>query len=136
MIISIGQQFGLVTFSIIAGVITGTLFDSYRLIRGFNNTNKIITFIEDILFWILTGIIVFLFLLYTNYAYIGMYVYVCIAIGVYLYIKIASRLFISSQYKILKLLGKVFRVTKNMIIYPFEFIIYTIKTKNKRNYKK
>ena len=136
MVISISQQFRLVIFSLAAGIITGVLFDSYRLIRGFSNLNKIVTFIEDTLFWIFTSVVVFIFLLYTNYAYIGMYVYMCIAIGVYLYIKLISKFFISSQYRVLKVLGKILRVVRNFIFYPFQFVIYSFKRKNKGNYKK
>ena len=136
MVISMSQQFRLVIFSLIAGLITGVLFDSYRLIRGFSNVNRIITFIEDTLFWIFTSVVVFIFLLYTNYAYIGVYVYMCIGIGIYLYIKLLSRFFVSTQYKIFKVLGKILRVTKNFILYPFQFIIYSFKRKNKGNYKK
>lgn len=136
MVISISQQFWLVVFSITAGLITGMLFDSYRLIRGFSNGNRIITFIEDTLFWIFTSVVVFAFLVYENYAYIGMYVYMCIAIGVYIYIKMISKFYLSSQYKIIKFLGKVLRVTKNLVLYPFQFIIYSFRRKNKGNYKK
>ncbi|MBC2580880.1 spore cortex biosynthesis protein YabQ [Clostridium sp. DJ247] len=136
MVISINQQLGLVIFSIIAGIITGVLFDLYRLIRGMNNINNIITFIEDTLFWTFTGVIVFIFLLYMNYAYIGMYVYVWIVIGVYLYIKLFSKIFIRSQCKIFKFLGKIFRVLKNILLYPLEIIFYSMKIKNKKNYKK
>lgn len=133
MVISINQQFGLIIFSLVSGIITGILFDSYRLIRGINNSNKLITFIEDTLFWIFTAIVVFIFLLYTNYAYIGMYLYMWIIVGVYLYIKLASRIFISSQYRIFKFLGKTFRVSINTILYPFQLLLYVIKRKNKRN---
>jgi spore cortex biosynthesis protein YabQ len=136
MVISISQQLGLVVFSIVAGLITGMLFDSYRLIRGVSNVNKIITFIEDTLFWIFTSVVVFVFLVYENYAYIGMYVYMCIAIGVYLYIKIISKFYLSYQYKIFKVLGKTIRIIKNFILYPFQFIIYSFRRKNKGNYKK
>lgn len=136
MVISINQQFGLIVFSLVSGIITGVLFDLYRLIRGFNNSNKIITFIEDTLFWIFTSVVVFAFLLYTNYAYIGMYVYLWIGIGIYLYMKLISRFFIRSQYKLFKFLGRAFRVTINLILYPFQSIIYLIKIKNKGNYKK
>lgn len=136
MVISISQQLMLVIFSISAGLITGLLFDSYRLIRGVSNINKIITFIEDTLFWIFTSVVVFIFLVYENYAYIGMYVYMCIAIGVYLYIKVISKFYLKSQSKIFRALGKILRITKNSILYPFEFIIYRFKRKNKGNYKK
>lgn len=136
MVISINQQIGLVIFSIIAGMITGVLFDLYRLIRGANSINKIITFIEDTLFWIFTGVIVFIFLLYMNYAYISMYVYLWIVVGVYLYIRSLSKIFIQSQCKIFKFLGKIFRVLKNILLYPLEIMFYNVKIKNKKNYKK
>jgi spore cortex biosynthesis protein YabQ len=136
MVISISQQLGLLMFSIVAGLITGILFDSYRLIRGLSNVNKIITFIEDTLFWIFTSVVVFVFLVYENYAYIGMYVYMCIAIGIYLYIKLISKLYLNYQYNLFRTLGKIARVGKNLILYPFQFIIYSFRRKNKGNYKK
>ena len=46
MVISINQQFGLIIFSLVSGMITGVLFDLYRLIRGFNISNKIIPCFE------------------------------------------------------------------------------------------
>ena len=88
MIISINHQVKLLVFSLASGMITGVLFDIYRIIRGLENPNRVITFIEDTLFWILTGILVFVFLLYTNYAYVGFYVYLFIAIGIYLYMNL------------------------------------------------
>ncbi|WP_411679646.1 spore cortex biosynthesis protein YabQ [Clostridium thailandense] len=133
MVISISQQFGLIVFSLVSGIITGIMFDFYRLIRGGNNPSKIIAFIEDTLFWILTAVVVFIFLLYTNYAYIGMYLYMWIIIGIYLYMKLASKIFISSQYKVLKFLGKSFRISINTILYPFQLLLCLIKRKNKRN---
>lgn len=129
MLISINHQVKLLVFSLMSGIMTGVLFDIYRIIRGFENPNKVITFIEDTLFWILTGIIVFVFLLYTNYAYIGFYVYVFIVLGTYFYIKLISNAFITIQYKFLKGLGKFLRILKNNIVFPIEVIIYKIRRK-------
>ncbi|WP_298846359.1 spore cortex biosynthesis protein YabQ, partial [uncultured Clostridium sp.] len=109
MIISIVDQVKLIIFSLLAGIITGVFFDIYRLIRGFKNPNKILTIIQDLLFWTLTSIVVFIFLMYTNEGYINFYVYVCLIIGVYLYLKLISRIFIKLQYRSLKFNGKLFR---------------------------
>ncbi len=135
MIISISTQIRLIIFSIIAGIITGILFDFYRLIRGFKDLNKIITFIEDTLFWIFTAIIVFIFLMYTNYAYMGMYVYILLGVGICLYLKFFSNLFIELHNKLFKVVGRLFRVFIYIIIYPFQYLIYNIKRKNKKKYK-
>ena len=129
MIISLINQVKLVIFGLLSGIITGVLFDIYRLIRGFENPNKILTIIQDLLFWTLTSIVVFIFLMYTNEGYINFYVYVCLIIGAYLYLKLLSRVFIKVQYKFLKYNGKAFRIVWNVILYPANLLFYKLKIK-------
>ncbi|WP_125154105.1 spore cortex biosynthesis protein YabQ [Clostridium rectalis] len=129
MIISIHQQLKLLIFSLASGIITGILFDIYRIIRGFENPKQIVTFIEDTLFWILSGILVFIFLLYTNYAYVGFYVYLFIALGIYLYLKFVSKVFLKVLHNILKSIGKALRMSKNLIFFPIEVMIYKFRRK-------
>lgn len=135
MIISLNEQIKLVVYSFLAGILTGLLFDIYRILRGFGNPNKILTFIEDTLFWIFTAIVVFVFLLYTNYAYIGMYVYMWIIIGIYVYLKAISRGFLKLQYFILDGITRLIRITFKILFFPFEFIIYFLRQKTKENKK-
>lgn len=135
MIISIQDQIRLIIFSVVSGIITGILFDFYRLIRGYSNLNKIVMFIEDTLFWIFAAIIVFIFLLYTNYAYMGMYVYMLLAIGLYIYVKLFSNTFMKLYKRLFRVFGRSFRVIMNILIYPFQYIVYGNRRKNKKNYK-
>ncbi|NLU07201.1 spore cortex biosynthesis protein YabQ [uncultured Clostridium sp.] len=135
MIISISDQLRIILCSIMAGIITGVLFDFYRLIRGLTGLNKIIVFIEDTLFWLFTAIVVFIFLMYTNYAYLRMYVYILLIVGIYLYLKIFSPVLISFYRKLFKIIGRVFRVILNVLIYFFQYADYIVKKKNKKNYK-
>jgi spore cortex biosynthesis protein YabQ len=132
MLSTISTQFNLLVFSILAGVITGVLFDLYRVFRGLECPNRVITFIEDTLFWILTGIIVFIFLLSTNYAYMREYVYIAIAVGILLYMAFISKYFIKVQYKIIKTVTKFTRVIFNFLLYPIQLLFYNIKRKNKQ----
>ena len=131
MMISLMDQLKLIIFSILSGIITGVFFDIYRLIRGFQNPNKILTIIQDLLFWALTSIVVFIFLMYTNEGYINFYVYLCLIIGVYLYLKLLSKVFIRVQYKSLKFNGRVFRVVCNVVLYPANLLFYKLKIKKK-----
>lgn len=135
MIISLSQQVDLVVYSFLAGIITGVFFDMYRLFRGFSTPNKFLTFIEDMLFWILTAIVIFIFLLYTNYAYIGFYVYMWLIVGIYIYLKLVSRHFIKIQHRIMLSIGKLMRIFIKMISFPFKFLFYRIKQKIKENQK-
>jgi spore cortex biosynthesis protein YabQ len=131
MIISLIGQVKLIIFGLLAGVITGVCFDIYRLIRGFENTNKVMTIIQDLLFWVLTSIVVFVFLMYTNEGYINFYVYLCLIIGVYLYLKCLSKAFIKVQFNLMKFYGKLFRVVWNAILYPVNLLFYKVKNKKK-----
>ncbi|MBL4936917.1 spore cortex biosynthesis protein YabQ [Clostridium sp. YIM B02515] len=132
MLSTVASQSNLLLFSMLAGVLTGMLFDLYRVLRGFENPNKILTFIEDTLFWILTSIIVFIFLLKTNYAYMREYVYITIALGILIYIFVLSKSFIKVEYKIIGIIIKFTRIIFNYVFYPINLIFYRLKRKNKQ----
>ena len=120
MLISIETQLNVLIYSIIAGMITGVLFDIYRMIRSFKNPKAILTFFSDIIFWVFSAFIIFLFLLYTNYAFMEIYIFLYIALGTYIYLKLLSRFFTYINNKIIKTLGVIIRILKNNITYPFE----------------
>ena len=130
MPLELNMQVNLVICSLIAGTITGILFDIYRGIRGLNSI-KILTIVEDILFWILTSLVVFTFLLYANYAFLTPYVYVFIVIAILLYFKFVSRYFYSSGKAIAKVLAKIIRILFKNICYPLRIIVYKVTDKRK-----
>lgn len=132
MLSTVVSQSNLLLFSMLAGVLTGMLFDLYRVLRGFENPNKILTFIEDTLFWILTSIIVFIFLLKTNYAYMREYVYITIALGILIYISVLSKSFIKVEYKVIGIIIKFTRIIFNYVFYPINLLYYRLKRKNKQ----
>ncbi|KEI00734.1 spore cortex biosynthesis protein YabQ [Clostridium botulinum] len=131
MLIPIHSQFNLIFYSVLAGVLTGVLFDIYRILRGFENPNKILTFIEDILFWIFTGILVFIFLLYTGHVYVGIYLYLYIALGIYIYMRFISVHFLKIQYKLIRGIFKFLRILKNLFVYFLELMFCKVTRKNK-----
>lgn len=136
MILSLTMQVKLVVFSILAGALTGILFDFYRTFRGFENIPKIFIILEDILFWIFASILVFIFLLYTNYAVMGVYVYLYMAFGIYIYMKLISNFFTKIQYKLIKVSSKVIRIIMNFTFYPLKLLLYSLNSKNKQNFKR
>lgn len=131
MLISIETQLNVLIYSIIAGMITGVLFDIYRIIRGVKNPNVILTFFCDIIFWIFSAFVIFIFLLYTNYAFMEIYIFLYIALGAYIYLKLLSRFFTYLNYKIIKTLGIIMRILKNNITYPLELFHYYFKNTKK-----
>lgn len=122
MLLPLGIQFNIVIFSCLAGMLVGILFDGYRLIRGFN-VPKILGMIQDILFWILISIVIFIFLLVFNYGFLGTYVYLFMFIGVMVYLAIFSKMVVSVENVVARLVFKFCRVLGKNIRYIFKNIV-------------
>ena len=122
-------QFSIILYALLAGILTGLMFDLYRIIRG-SKVPKAIIVIEDILFWVLASMIIFAFLLYTNYAFLGVYVYAFMLISLGLYMKFVSNKCIRLELEVVNGVSKVFRIIFKNIIYPFKIIFYNITGKN------
>lgn len=125
MPLSLNVQINIVLYSIFSGILTGILFDLYNIIRGFK-IPKIIIIVEDILFWILTAFIVFTFLLYTNYAFLGPYVYIFMILTLIIYLKFISPVIFKLEKYIISKIGKFIRIIFKNSIYPIKIIYYSI----------
>lgn len=125
MPLSIEVQFDIVMYSILSGILIGIMFDLYNIIRGVK-IPKIIIIIEDILFWILTAVIVFTFLLYTNYAFLGPYVYIFMIGTLIIYLKLISPTILKLERHIIDKVSKFIRIFLKNLIYPIKVIYYNI----------
>lgn len=130
MPLELNMQVNIVIYSFMAGIITGILFDIYRILRGLNKI-KIITIIEDLLFWSLSSLVIFTFLLYMNYAFLTLYVYIFMAISLALYLRFFSRFFYNFEKELLGKLYKMIRVTFKNITYPLKIVIYKVTDRRK-----
>lgn len=85
----------------INGIIIGLLFDIFRVLRRSFKTSDVITYIQDIVFWILTGLI----LLYSIFTFsngeVRFYMFLGVFFGCLLYMLIFSRIFIKVNVKII-----------------------------------
>jgi spore cortex biosynthesis protein YabQ len=130
MPLGLNMQINLVIYSLIGGVITGILFDIYRGIRGLNSI-RILTIIEDLLFCILIALVVFTFLLYTNYAFLTPYVYIFIIVAIIFYFRFVSKYFYTSEIVIAKSFYKLIRILLKNIWYPLKIVVYKITDRRK-----
>ena len=130
MPLGLNMQISLVMYSLIGGFIAGILFDIYRVIRGLNSI-KILTIIEDTLFCVLIALVIFTFLLYTNYAFLTPYVYIFIIIAILLYFRFISKFFYVSQVTTARIFYKLIRILLKNIWYPLKIIVYKVTDKRK-----
>lgn len=130
MPLAINMQLDIVIYSCIAGFILGILFDIYRIFRGFS-TIKFITVIEDILFWLLSSLIIFSFLLYMNYTFLTLYVYIFMIITLGIYFRVFSRYFYDFEKKVVQKIYKALRIILKNIMYYFKIVVYKVIDKRK-----
>ena len=129
---------------IVNGILIGILFDFFRILRKSFKTKDFVTYIEDILFWILTGFSILYFIFMFNNGEIRFFMFVAIGIGIILYMKIFSSVFIKINVNIINLLKKIFmtiiivpiKFIKKIFFKPISFIFINIRNLYRKNYKK
>jgi len=116
------QAYLFLVFSL-TGVIIGILFDFFRILRRTIKTSNIITYMEDVLFWILTGLLVLYNIWYFNNGEIRIFMFLGIILGVLIYMSTLSSILITIFSKILETIIKVLELPFKTIIAIFRKII-------------
>ena len=106
----------------INGIIIGILFDFFRILRKSFKTSDIITYVEDLLFWILTGIIILYSIFTFNNGEIRLFIFLAIAIGVIAYMLLLSPYVIKVNVLIIKFLKNIITRIFNFLSIPFKYI--------------
>ena len=79
----------------INGILIGLLFDIFRILRKSFKTSDIITYTEDLIFWILTGLL----LLYSIFTFsngeVRFYMFLAVFCGCLIYMLLFSKYFIN-----------------------------------------
>ena len=110
----------------INGILIGFLFDIFRILRKSFKTNDIITYIEDITFWILTGIIILFTMCKFCDGELRGFTIIGVLMGVILYMLTISTYIIKVFVFIIKILKTIINKTFNILIYPFKLIFKPI----------
>ena len=129
------QAYLFLVFSL-TGVEIGILFDFFRILRRTIKTGNIVTYIQDILFWIFTGILVLYNIWYFNNGEIRVYMFLGIIIGTLIYMSTLSNIFVKLFTKILSMIIKVLEIPFKTIITIFRKIITAILSFFTKNAKK
>ena len=102
---------------LVSGIIIGLFFDIFRILRKSFHTPDFITYIEDILFWLFTGVFLIFVLFKFSNGQIRIYNVVGLLVGVIIYIISISKFFIKINVTIITFI-------KNIIYKILKFILY------------
>lgn len=108
---------------IINGILTGLLFDFFRISRKVFKTSNFVTYVEDIIFWILTGCSVLYSIFVFNNGELRLYMFLGIILGAVFYMLFISSYIIKINIKIINIIKKIAKA----IFMPIMFIINLIR---------
>lgn len=109
------------------GFAIGLLFDFFRILRKSFKTSDIITYIEDIVFWTLSGIIVLYSIFIFNNGEIRIYMFLAILLGIIIYMLLLSSYIIKINVFIINKIKKAIKLIINTIKIPLNLILRVIK---------
>lgn len=112
------QVYVFITF-ILNGILIGMLFDGFRILRKSFKTPDVVTYVEDIIFSISSGLLILFSVMKFNNGEIRFYLFLGIILGLIFYLLTFSRVFIKVSISIIMILKKVVNV---IIIIPFKYI--------------
>ena len=93
MILSMSGQGATFLATAIAGVVLGVLYDCFRILRRVLRHKTVATTIEDAIFWIVSTLLMFIFLIGHNFGDIRGFIFMGLALGAVLYFTTLSRFF-------------------------------------------
>lgn len=137
-------------YFIVTGIVLSVIFDIFRILRKTIKTSDIVTNIEDILFGIITGIIILISIFLFNNGELRLYIFLGIIMGITLYMIFISKYFIKINVVIINFIKKIiilttkpficlFKFIKRLFFKPISFIFINIKLLSKKifiNFKK
>lgn len=103
---------------IITGIIIGLLFDFFRIYRKIVKTSDFVTYLQDMMFWILSGMIVLYAVFIFNNGELRLFMFLGILLGTIIYMIFISTYIIKINVKIINMIIKFLKI----IIIPFNFI--------------
>ena len=122
------------------GVFIGLLFDFFRILRKTFKTINLITYIEDIMFWILTGISIIFCMYKFSDGSLRLYMFLGLAFGIIMYMLTISKFIIKTFVILINAIKKIiitpikiiYKILKKYILKP----IYNIYNKTRKNVTK
>ena len=108
--------------SILSGLLIGIIFDVYRGFRYYSNPKKVLSTIEDFLFWVLIGILFFLLLVQITDGVLRGFVFIGAFSGGLVYMLIISKFIYPIIILIYKLILEMISEIIRLLTYPFRKI--------------
>lgn len=99
------------------------VYDIFRILRKAVKTGGLVTYIQDLLYWLIVAVIMFLTIYYSNDGEIRAFLFIGAFIGVLLYSLLLSGIVINSSLFIIKIMTYVIKGVILILSYPVRLIL-------------
>ena len=125
---------------IVVGIIISMIFDLFRAIRKVYRTGTLATDVQDIIFWMISGLIMIYSVFVFNYGQIRGYVLLGIGLGSFVYFLTISKFFVIIFTKLINfvafligtILLKPIKIVVKLVRKPFTFICINLQNSRKK----
>ena len=107
---------------ILIGIIIGIVFDIFRIFRKTIKTRDSITYIQDILFCLITGFLLLYGIFQFNQGEIRIYMFISVILGITIYILTISKYFIKINVFLLNKIITIVKKLINILIIPIKIL--------------
>jgi spore cortex biosynthesis protein YabQ len=120
--IPVSSQALIFLYSVIGGMAIAFVYDVFRIKRKTIDTSNFLTCIEDLLYWIIVAIIMFLVVYFGNEGEIRGYIFIGAIIGAVLYILLFSRIIMKIFLVIINIISVILKAVWKVVSCPFKII--------------
>lgn len=132
MIISVNSQAYVFLCTIAGGMVIALTYDLFRILRKAVKTNSFITYIQDLLYWLIVAVIMFLTVYYSNDGELRVFLFIGAFLGVILYALLFSRIIMGASIFIIEIAKKVIKALIFIIAYPVRLLFRLMAAPVKR----
>jgi spore cortex biosynthesis protein YabQ len=109
--------------SVAGGLIIAFIYDIFRIFRKTIKAGDIITYIQDLIFWMLVAIIIFAMVYISNEGKLRGYIFIGITVGAVLYSLLLSNIVMKSAMLIIKIVSFPIKVLIKILSVPAAAIV-------------
>lgn len=122
MIFQVSRQAYVFLCTVAGGMAIALVYDIFRIIRKAVRTGSLLTYLEDLVYWVLAAAIMLVTIYYSNEGEIRGFLFIGTIIGVVLYSSIFSKFVMGSSLFIINMTVKIVRAVMFVILYPLRFL--------------
>jgi len=139
---SVSAQAYIFLYSIVGGVIIAFIYDIFRVKRRAVKTSLIFVYVEDLVFWIIVGAVMFAVIYLSNEGEVRGYIFIGSLLGIIAYSLVFSKIVMAAFLYVIKTVCRLVKFLCRMIAYPFRAVFgllsfparYTAKSFKKMYY--